>query len=385
MGKKKILIIDNSLYPTGALRSILNVIALLNTDYSFCFAISSQSRNGRMLEDLGYTVYRIPFLEISKSPRSLALYLPKLLANTRRLRQIIQKEQIAIVHVNDLFNQLGTMLKLFSRRTPVVYHIRLLASSYIGQLFGLFASLIKRLADRIICVSDPVLQDVGATPKAEIIYDGMEAKEAFPPWNGLNNASRAHILYLGNIVRGKGQQWGLLAFAEAAKAYPEITLEYSGGVNSQADETFRQELQTMAAANGIADRVSFTGPTTSVEQKMKAADVVLNMSESESFSMVCLEAMMYGVPLIASDCGGPRDITDNGRMAALVPNKSAGEAAGAILHILRQPEAAKQKAADAKSYAGRKYSLAKSADRLRTLYESLLEDRGSQKGNKEGS
>jgi glycosyltransferase involved in cell wall biosynthesis len=371
MSKKKILIIDNSLYPTGALRSILNVIALLGTEYSFCFAISTESKVGPMLEELGYPVYRIPFLEISKSPKSLALYLPKLMVNTRRLLRIVRKEQIAIVHVNDLFNQAGSMLKLFSPKVPVIYHVRLLASSYIGQLYGLFARLIRRFADRIICVSGAVLQDIGSSARASIIYDGMKAEEALPSWNGLNSPAHAHILYLGNIVRGKGQQWGLLAFAEAAKTYPEITLEYSGGVNSEADEAFQQELKAIARESGIANRVTFTGPTREVEQKMKGADIVLNMSESESFSMVCLEAMIYGVPLVASDCGGPRDITDNGRMAALVANKSAEEAARAILNILAEPEAAKQKAIAAKSYAAQKYSLTQSAARLKELYHSL--------------
>jgi glycosyltransferase involved in cell wall biosynthesis len=371
MGKKKILIIENSLYPTGAFRSIWNMSAMLSDDYSFCFAISPNSQLSDGLKAEGYTVYHIPFLELSKNPGTLLGYLPKLFRNTRKLLKIIDGEQIDIIHSNDLYNLLGVAIKRSRPRVPLVYHVRLLRSSYIGKLYGVFSRLIKRYSDRIICVSQPVLQDIGHPQKASIIYDGIQSDERFPAWTGLKDPPRAQILYLANIVRGKGQQWGLLAFAEIAKAFPEIRLEFCGGVNSEADEAFLQELKSVSEANGMSDRVTFTGPTSDVEQKMKAADIVLNMSESESFSMVCLEAMLYGVPLIASDCGGPRDITDNGRMAALVPNKSVEGAAQAILHILNEPQVAKQKAAEAKNYAAQKYSLTHSAEQLRTLYKSL--------------
>jgi glycosyltransferase involved in cell wall biosynthesis len=371
ISKKKILILENSLYPTGAFRSIFNMVSLLKDVYSFCFAISPQSSLADSLNAAGYPVYHIPFLELSRSPGTLIRYLPRLAKNARALLKVIDAEQVDIIHINDLYNLLGVTLKGFRRSLPLVYHVRLLRSSYIGSLYGVFSRLVKRYADRIICVSPPVLEDLGRSHKASIIYDGIQPQERLPAWNGLCHPKQAHILYLGNIVRGKGQQWGLIAFADAARHYPHITLEFSGGVHSDADAAFRDELKALALSRGVGDKVSFTGPTLQVEQKMKEADIVLNMSESESFSMVCLEAMMYGVPLIASDCGGPRDITDGGNMAALVPNKSVEAAAGAILHLLRHPDEGKKKAAAAKTYAAEKYALAKSAAQLKAIYQAL--------------
>lgn len=370
--KKKILILDNSLYPTGALRSILNAIAHLEGEYTFCFAIHPDSRTGPLLEERGYRVFRIPFKEVSRRPAALIGYLPSLYGNARRLLGLVKREGIDILHVNDLFNQLGTAVKVLKPSVPVVYHVRLLASSYIGKLFPLFASLIKRKADRLICVSGAVLEDVGPTPKAQIIYDGMQATESLPSWNGLQDPARARILYLGNIVRGKGQQWGVQALATVAKTFPKATLTFAGGVHSPADEQFKEELIALAAQLGIGGQIQFTGAVSHVEELMKGSDIVLNMSESESFSMVCLEAMLYGVPLVASDCGGPRDITENGTKATLVPNRDAAAAASAVVQILKQPEGAKALAAAGKSYAAEKYALSRSVAQLRAVYENLF-------------
>ena len=54
--------------------------------------------------------------------------------------------------------------------------------------------------------------------------------------------------------------------------------------------------------------VTCDGYSTDVELDIKHADIVLNFSESESFSHTCLEACAYGRPIIATRCGGPEEI-----------------------------------------------------------------------------
>ena len=54
--------------------------------------------------------------------------------------------------------------------------------------------------------------------------------------------------------------------------------------------------------------VHFDGFAANTEVAMKGHDMVLNFSEAESFSLTCLDALYYGVPLIATDCGGPAEL-----------------------------------------------------------------------------
>jgi glycosyltransferase involved in cell wall biosynthesis len=65
--------------------------------------------------------------------------------------------------------------------------------------------------------------------------------------------------------------------------------------------------------------VQVDGYSDDVERDIKSADIVLNFSESESFSHTCLEACAFGRPIIATRCGGPEEIVDDGVSGILVP------------------------------------------------------------------
>ena len=58
---------------------------------------------------------------------------------------------------------------------------------------------------------------------------------------------------------------------------------------------------------------------------MKDYDAVLHFSHSESFGMVCYEALYYGLPVISADCGGPAEMMVPGVSGILLP---VGDVAG---------------------------------------------------------
>lgn len=366
-----LILVDNSLYPTGAIRSIVNYAEALQNDYRFVFVLPVNSTATAFVEAAGFKVYHLPFLELSKSLKSFR-YLPRLAKNARKLLQIMQEENAQVIHINDIYNMVGCYLKWKKPMIPVVYHVRLLASSYIRSLYPYFAKTVKKYADKIVCVSEAVHKDIGVSKKSCVIYDSISINEKLPVWNGLQNPEQAHILYLSNFVRGKGQQFGLAAFGQMAKKYPQATLHFAGGINNEADQIFQSELKAEAQRLGIDRQVYFEEATKDVEAKMKNADIVLNLSESESFSMVSLEAMVYGVPLVVSDCGGPAEITDHGNYASLVPNKSAADAAAAMTAVLDNPEKAKMQAQEGVRFAKTKFDVKKSCTELLQLYQSII-------------
>lgn len=368
---QQILLIDNSLYLTGALRSILNYATALKDQCRFVFVLPQNSKAVAIVEASGFKVYTLPFLEVSKSLKSI-FYLPRLNKNANALLRIIKAEQINIVHVNDVYNMLGCMIKRKQPSIPVVYHVRLLASSYIRQLYPYFAKMVKRYADKIICVSEAVQKDIGESKKSSVVYDAIQIKENLPLWNGLQDAQQAKILYLANFVNGKGQQYAVQAFKEVLQHFPGTTLHFAGGMHHSSDELFRQSLQQQAVDLGIEKQVFFEGPTSNVEATMKAHDILLNLSESESFSMVSLEALVYGVPLVVSDCGGPREITDNGQYGLLVPNRDAGAAGVALRSLLTGIQQSKERAEKGKAFAKQKFNLEQNLKQLLEIYRQAV-------------
>jgi glycogen(starch) synthase len=80
--------------------------------------------------------------------------------------------------------------------------------------------------------------------------------------------------------------------------------------------------------------VSFTGQVADASPYYALMDVFVNASTEEPFGLVVLEAMAAGVPVVAVDAAGPREILEPGRTGMLVPSNAPAELAGAIAPLL---------------------------------------------------
>jgi glycosyltransferase involved in cell wall biosynthesis len=88
------------------------------------------------------------------------------------------------------------------------------------------------------------------------------------------------------------------------------------------DGAARQSLEALAAELGIAGQVTFTGsiPFEEVPRYLKAADLFAFASVTETQGIVTMEAMAAGLPVVAVDGSGTRDILQNGKQGYLVEN-----------------------------------------------------------------
>lgn len=78
----------------------------------------------------------------------------------------------------------------------------------------------------------------------------------------------------------------------------------------------------------LEDVVSVYGQIENPFPYVKKADWLICVSERESFSLVLLEAMSLGVPVLTTDCGGPTEIIENGKYGLLVENSTSGVCMG---------------------------------------------------------
>lgn len=335
--KPKVLIIENSRYITGGFKAAFALTEALRDMIEFHYIVPKGSKGKAILEAHQYPVTEIAMLEISKRLKTL-LYLPVLYRNSGRIIRYMAANRISVLHVNDIFNQIGTAVKFRKPALKVIYHVRLLKSSYIAAFYRFFTKMIARYADHIICVSQAEFRDVAQPGKAVMLYDRPPVTTRLPAWQGLQNPGEARLLYLANYVPGKGQQLALQVIKELAATYPGVSLHCYGDVQQGISEDYMAALKVYVADHGLEQNVFFHGRTEDVEATMKAHDLVLNMSQSESFSFVCLEAVLYGVPLVTTNSGGPAEITDNGRMAVLTPNNDITATAAAVKAVLAAPD-----------------------------------------------
>lgn len=316
MPKPHILIVENAMDVTGGITSIVRSSESLRNDFHFSFVAPTGSRTIPWLKQKGFEVEELPMREIRKNLWALALYIPFLLINGRRLRRIIREREVDMVVNNDFYNLTPVLHRFMPGGTvPYVCFVRFLPSKFPRPLVKLWCGLHKRHASHIIAVSQAVKRELPFQTHVAVVYDQLPADPvAYQP------SSSNTILYPANYIQGKGHEYALESFARIAGRYPAWNLRFVGGdMGLQKNKNFKTVLMQRADALGLQQRVECLGFTSDLGPLYQQAGLVLNFSESESFSLTCLEALYNGRPLIATDCGGPAEIIDAPETGLLVP------------------------------------------------------------------
>lgn len=353
----KIAIIDNSVAVTGAFKCALNEADVLSSKHSFIFIINTNSSLEPVISAKGYKTYRLPFVEIKKSAFTLLVYPFYLLINTIRLRRILKSEKIDILQVNDFYNLLGASAKLLGYKGKLITYVRFLPNTIPSALRKLWIYFANKYSHKVIAVSDAVLNQLPHSNKNIRIYDPANLQENLPT-KKYENTETVQFLYLANYIKGKGQDACIRAFHEAYKTKQNIRLKFIGGdMGLHKNRQFRAELEQYAKDNHLENIILFNEFNTNVEDEIKRADISLNFSEAESFSMTCLESAYYGTPLIATNCGGPGEIIVDKETGLLVPVGDMKRMAEAILLLAGDSEQRTKLALRGKEYVRTKFAL----------------------------
>ena len=347
----------------------------LRTQFSFVYVLPKGSTARRVLEADGYLVYELPFVEISRRKAALVAYLPMLLLNGWRLWRLARREGAAIIHLNDFYNLTGYIARLLSLgKLPIVTHVRFLPQSLLQPLARTWRWLSGRLATCTVCVSEAVGRYFSGVPNARVVYDPLPGYERYAvPGHPPRPDGTIELLYLGNYIQGKGQDLALAAFKQAYQQDNRLRLRFVGGDMGMAkNREFRQRLEAEAQQAGLAGIVCFEGFATDVETTIKEANGVLNFSESESFSLTCLDALYYGTPLIASDCGGPAELFEHEKSGLLVPNRDVPAMTTAINRLAADADLRARFAEAGRAFVRQKFAPAHTYEALGKLYQQVL-------------
>lgn len=364
-----ILIIDNSVAFTGAFKCALNEAEMLRPN-RFIFVLNKKSTLEPLLTAKGFTVYTLPMVEIRRSPVALLRYPISLLLNTLRLKRILKEEAVNVIQVNDFYNLLGAMSRRFGFEGKLFTYVRFLPSAIPASLKNIWLNQAQKHSDRIVAVSDAVMEQLPANEKNIRIYDAVKLEERLPAKN-IALADKVQLLYLANYIRGKGNDHAIDAFALAYKQNKQLRLKLAGGdMGLPKNKLYKEELKNKVVELGLENVVEFATFSDNVEAEIKQADIVLNFSEAESFSMTCLEAAFYGTPLIATRCGGPEEIIADNKTGVLVANKDINEMANAILKLAANTELRNYYALAGKKYVRDKFS----TEQFARAFEKILRE-----------
>lgn len=370
--KPTILIIENSVAITGALKSITRTAYDLQSTYSFLFILPRKSQGRTWVEGKGFKViHELRMIELSRRLSSLILYIPYLLINVIKLKRIIRKHDVDLIHVNDLYNLLPVVLNLFGTDTPYVCHVRFLPNRFPTILFNFWIKCHLRYAFEIIAVSQFLKDTLPSNPMISYIPNELPNEERYNE-NFIEDGIHT-FLYLSNYMKGKGQEYALEAFGRAQSVLPNWRLRFVGSdMGMKKNKKFKDELTRKAEQKGISEKIDFVAFTEDVEKEYKSADIVLNFSESESFSITCLEALYFGRPLIATDCGGPAEIIDHNETGLIVKNRDIEEMTNSIIRLALDKNKRENLGNKARNIVRERFSIENTSFKLRLVYNRAI-------------
>jgi glycosyltransferase involved in cell wall biosynthesis len=152
-------------------------------------------------------------------------------------------------------------------------------------------------------------------------------------------ADPIRVGYLGHCLRTKGFFEALEAVRLAAAARPDLAwqLAIAGTFGSAAEEAEGNARLETLRTGGVAVQVHGFLHGDEKKRFLRDTDVLLFPSWSESFGLVAVEALAFGLPVIASDIPGIRDVLD-GTGCSLVPAQDPASLAAALCRSSSYPD-----------------------------------------------
>ena len=233
-------------------------------------------------------------------------------------------------------------------------------------------ALLSRCLHRHVAVSRHVagrLRERFGVPEAKItvIPNAVEPRALAPRDATLRarldaRGDRALVLTVARLE----EQKGITHLLDAAAMLPDVVFVIAG------DGPERGRLEAKAASLGLSERVQWLGQRRDVPSLLAVADMFVLPSLNEGLPLAAMEAMLAGVPIVATDAGGTGEIVRNDVTGLLVPPGEARALADAIRALLDDTERARRLATRARELIEREHSAAAMVAATSRLYEELL-------------
>lgn len=289
------------------------------------------------------------------------------------LKKIIQQIQPDIIHTH-LFQPrfYVTIAHLFNRRARLITHKHNNVNLRKHNIFIILEMFSILMNNKVIAISQSVkksLMRFEFVPEKKIcvIPNGIDYQK-FNKFSNTNRISDKKQIIIGTVCRlerQKGLIYLLLAMKIILAKFPHTILEIVG------DGSLLAKLKDFSRKLGISNSVIFFGKFTDVKPFYDRMDIFALPSLYEGFGIVLLEAMASGVPVIATDVDGIKEVVSNDESGILVPPKNPEALANAIVRIIEDTELRKKMIAEGLIRA-KLFDIQEHIMKLDNLYNSLL-------------
>lgn len=177
------------------------------------------------------------------------------------------------------------------------------------------------------------------------------------------------VLFLGAVKEEKGVSDLLHAFARVKLQVPDAILRLGGPVEPAEHRKYDRLVKKF----DLTRNVEFCGPVNKeqIPQILSQADVFVLPSYAEGLPMALLEAMGFGIPVVATNVGAIPEVVTEGKSGFIVRPGDIDALANRIISLLMDVKMRRRMGADARATVERRYNIQRTAKELRSVYRRL--------------
>jgi glycosyltransferase involved in cell wall biosynthesis len=302
-----------------------------------------------------------------------------------KLRAILKRERYDVVHFHtSRAHSMAPLARSFGSTLIVTRRMDYRPN----RVFAPY--LFNRAVDGVVAISTGVADSLAAAgvdrQRVTVVHSGVDCERFRPPTSqeradarGALNISDTDFVIsaIGALEQRKGHRYlieaiGALA-ASPASSKVKCFIVGQGSIH--------KVLQGEIAVSRSLERIKLLGRVDDPREILWASDVFAMTSLKEGLGVAALEAMASGLPVIASNVGGLREVVKDGSSGIVVPAANAGAIASAIVRLAESVELRSQMGAAARVRVVENYSIETMASRTLALYrECVRKTRGERGG-----
>jgi glycosyltransferase involved in cell wall biosynthesis len=360
--KLRVLFVSHDGGMAGAQRTLLTLLATIDRSrFKPYLLVPNVGKLSHAAKEMGIPVFIrhmmhwVPGIN-SVSHRQRFSYLVRTLKTLRArswaITHLIENNKIDLVYTNTVTCIEGALAARMTH-TPHIWHIHesILGNTELRPLipFHFYSIIVNILSNAIIFCSTILAKSYPLpTKKTNIIYNGLpfpptfnkaDAHDAITKYLGINPTQKI-VAVVSALQPRKDHFTFLTAAHEVVKENKDVVFLIVGsGANSYTD-LIKKKIESL----GLASSVKLTGwwSEDKIYDLLAGIDVLVVSSEQESFGLTIIEALAVETPVVSTRCGGPEEVIQEGVTGLLVKVKAPNELAKAVIHLLDNPEFARE-------------------------------------------
>ncbi|WP_017256974.1 glycosyltransferase family 4 protein [Pedobacter arcticus] len=248
------------------------------------------------------------------------------------------RKNYSLVLVNsEIFVFALNLLSLTQKITVMVHSLSFNSRGFFGTIV---LKIQQPAISNYIAVSNIVKQLLiakGIKKPIFMVYNGIRTNKEEIVCN--RNANRGvEILSVIHAFPHKGAHLLIDTLAELNKRSVKFHITVLGWSSSNCDSAYKRSIENEVETKGLSSLITFKHPVDQISIAYNNSDILFHPSKSESFGYTLVEAMSFGLPVVAFNAGGIPEVVSNGVSGILIDPYNINKMADAIVYLINNKE-----------------------------------------------